>query len=162
MSEIETLETQEWDTFLPTLQLTINSSYSESLGDSPFFCLFGYDSQSETYHQPRLNYAEDDLSQRLNRIQHIRNFARNRLIQNTESVTKKINKTRKDKNIQVGARVFAKLTKFKTHRKMDYQISGPFTVTEKRKCFYTEKRPRRYLCGTIHPDFIINKTMLLC
>ena len=59
MSEIET---QECVMFLPTLQLTTNSSYNGTLGDSSFFYLFGYDSQSETYRQPRLNYAEDDLS----------------------------------------------------------------------------------------------------
>ena len=153
---VSEIETQEWDTFLPTLQLTINSSYNESLGDSPFFCLFGYDSQSETYHQPRLNYADDDLSQRLNRIQHIRNFARNKLIQNTENVTKRINKTRKYKNIQIGDKVFAKLTKFKTHRKMDYQISGPYAVTGKKGNAFILRNDKgdTYV---VHPDFIINK-----
>ena len=85
---VSEIETHEWDMFLPTLQLTINSSYNETLGDSPFYCLFGYDSPSEAYHQPRLNYAKDELSQRLNRIVHIRKYTRDKLIQNTEKVKK--------------------------------------------------------------------------
>ena len=47
------IETHEWDMFLPTLQLTTNSSYNETLGDFPFYCLFGYDSPSETFNQLR-------------------------------------------------------------------------------------------------------------
>ena len=151
VSEIETLE---WDIFLPTLQLTINNSYNETLGDSPFYCLFGYDSRSETY-QPRLNYAEDDLSQRLNRIQHIRNFARNKLIQNTENVTKRINDSRKDKNIQIGAKVFAKLIKFRIHRKLDFPVTGPYTVMGK-QCNAFKLRNDKGENYVVHPNFLIN------
>ena len=87
---------------LPTLQLTINSSYNETQGDSPFYCLFGYDSPSETFIEPRLNYSNNNFNRRLNRIAHIKNYARSKLIQNTEKVLQRINDTQKNKNVQIG------------------------------------------------------------
>ena len=125
------LRHREWDMFLPTLQLTINSSYNKTLGDSSFYCLFGYESPSKTLQQPRLNYFEDDLSHCLNRIAHIRNYTRKMLLQNTDKVTKRTNDSRKHADVQIGQEVFAKLQKIKMQRKLDFPISGPFKVVRR-------------------------------
>ena len=82
VSEIETLN---WDEFLPTLQLTMNSTFNEMLEKTPLYCLFGYDSPSETLKQPLLNYQENDLSYPLNEVANIRHYAPKMLLKTRKS-----------------------------------------------------------------------------
>ena len=47
------------------------------------------------------------------------------LLKKQEKFTKRINKTKKHKTIEIGMNVFAKVSKFKTHKKLNLPISGP-------------------------------------
>ena len=149
---------QDWDVFLPTLQLTVNNVHNSSIGDSPFRLVFGYDSGSVTFTMPRPDYAEDDLTHHLQRVESIRNHARNFLIDAQTKMTDRVNEQRKEKSIKVNDKVYAKLDKFAPTRKLNLPISGPFTVIGKKGAAYnlrSEKTENKY---DVHSDFIIPST----
>ena len=75
----QTLAVDDWDELLNVIQLSINNSLNSSIGDSPFYMLYGFDSPTVTFAPPRLNYGETDGDIRLRRIADIRKYCRDRL-----------------------------------------------------------------------------------
>ena len=149
------LALHDWDELLPILQLTINNTFNVSLGDTPFFNLYGYDSPSVTLVAPKHSYSDDYVH--LDRLNKIRKHARAKLLEAQEKYLKNANQKRKQKNLVIGARVFAKLpVNLSQAKKLDLPISGPFIVVGKRGRAY------KLVCETtkteilVHPDRIIS------
>ena len=148
------IASNDWDEFLPTLQLTINNTYNSSLGETPFYALYGYDSPTVTLTNPRLNYSEDDLTSHLKRVIAIRDYTLSMLKANQKQVTYQQNEKRKEKPIQVGDRVFAKLKGIHTN-KLDLPVSGPFKVIGQKGRAYKLSRPQSRDELIVHPDDLI-------
>ena len=53
---VSELANNDWDEFLPTVQLTINNTYNEMIGETPFLALFRYDSPSVSLTSPKINF----------------------------------------------------------------------------------------------------------
>ena len=147
------LATDDWDELLPVIQLTINNTLNVSLGDSPFFTLYGYDSPTVTLNPPKIDYQNDELSDRLKRIKLIRKHCRENLLKAQHKYTLETSE-RPTKPIQMGQRVYAKLTKQIPKLKLDLPVSGPFTVTGKKgKAYYIRSQELGEFL--VHPDELI-------
>ena len=122
------LAIHDWDILLPTIQHCINDTFNSSIGETPFYALFSYDSSSSTLSPPKLNYAEDELTQHLQRIAQIGQHCREHLLKAQAQYTDYTNSNRKTKNIQIGSRVYAKIDKHRhtPKNKLDLPISAPF------------------------------------
>ena len=138
--------------------MCINNTYNTSIGETPFYMLYGYDSPTISLVSPKINYRDDDLSIHLKKVSEIREHCRSTLLKAQEKYTKIKNIKRKEKPISIGDRVFARLKKHYTHKKLNYPISGPFIVDAFKgnalvlKAVSTEEK------YTVHPDEIILKT----
>jgi hypothetical protein len=137
------------------LQLTINNTFNATIGESPFFALFGFDSPTVTFTPPKLDYSESDLAIRLQRINNVRQECRDRLLKIQAEYTARTNKNRKGKEIHVNDRVYAKLDKHVHSQKLDMPIAGPFVVTAKQGNRLTIESPLTKEKYEIHPDSII-------
>lgn len=151
----DVLATEDWDDLLPVLQLTINNTFNASIKETPFYALYGYDSFSETLQPPKTNYDESDLALRMQRITAIRKHCREKLLEAQAKYTDYANRKRTPKEISIGQRVYAKLKKFKPHYKLDFPISGPFTVVQKQGNAYQLQDMTTKKKWLVHPDFII-------
>ena len=98
----------DWDKLLPVVQLSINNTYNTSIHESPFFALYGYDSNTITLAPPQLNYSADVLHQHMQRVAKVRQYCRDFLLQQQAEYTDYTNKGRKPKDIEPGQRVYAK------------------------------------------------------
>ena len=145
----------DWDLFLPTLQLTCNNTYNNVLGETPFFSLFGYDSFSVAFKPPKFNYGEDYLSMHLNKVSQVRQYCRQYLLNAQEEYTDRTNLNRREKEIEVGDRVFANLKKYKTHGKLEFPVSGPFVVTKAEGRAYNIMDKNTKETFVVHPDKLI-------
>ena len=140
---------------LPVVQLTINNSFNASLGETPFFALYGYDSPTITMLPPKMDYSDSDLSSKLRRISQIRKYCRETLLQVREKYTQATNSNRNPKEIKVGQRVFAKLNKHLTLNELDLPNSGPFIVVGKKGKALTIQASENSGAFTIHPDNLV-------
>ena len=147
----------EWDIVLPTLQLTINNTFNSSIGDTPFYALYGHDSPTVTFSQPKLSYSESDLTYHLKNVAQIREHCRAEILKSQGNYTEYTNRGRKEKDIKIGQRVFARLKKHFTHTKLDYPISGPMIVTDRKGNAFVLKNIATEEVFTVHPDEIIVK-----
>ena len=152
------LRMSDWDELLPTIQLTINNTFNSSIRETPFYALYGYDSSTIAFVKPKINYKEDDLNYHLKNVSEIREHCRNALLKSQIEYTVNKNNNRKEKEIQVGQRVFAKLNKHFQHRKLNYPISGPFMVEGKKGNAFILKAIHADEKFTVHPDEIILKS----
>ena len=121
------LATNDWDELLPVIQLTINNTHNVSLGDTPFFVLFGYDSPTVTLTTPKIDYQDSELATHIHRITTIREHCRINLLK-MQAKYSEPSKRSKIKLIEIGQRVYAKLDKQIPKSKLDLPVSGPFTV----------------------------------
>ena len=152
------LKIPDWDEFIPTIQLTINNTFNSSIKETPFYALYGYDSPTITFVKPKINYKEDDLSYHLKNVSEVREHCSNALLKSQIEYTNIKNINRKEKNIQIGQRVFARLKKHYQHRKLNYPISGPFKVESKKGNAFILKGIYSEETYTVHPDEIILKS----
>lgn len=150
-----TLLDVDWDEYVGTLQLTINNTFHSSIKESPFFILYGYDSPTITFSNPKRSYDESDLALRQQRLTLIRNHCRENLLHIQKQYTSYTNKNRQPKDIQIGDRVFADLRKFIPPTKLDLPISGPLIVVKKHGKAFVLKDIQSSKSFTVHPDFII-------
>ena len=149
------LNMHDWDELLYTLQGTINNTFNSSLGETPFYCLFGYDSPTASLSQPTTNYGEDELSHHITKVTRIRKKCREELLKVQDQYTNYTNAARRKKEIQLGERVYAKLKKFYKHDKLDYPISGPFRVMKMRGSAFELEHIDSKETFIVHPDYII-------
>jgi len=149
------LAINNWDELLPVLQLTINNTYNASLGETPFFALYGYDSPTITFSPPKIDYSEDDLTARLTRVSQIRRHCHEHLLKEQVKYTEATNDNRKPKNISINQRVFAKLNKHRIHHKLDYPVSGPMRVISKKGKAFNLKDETSGKTFLVHPDNIL-------
>ena len=105
------LAIHDWDILLPTIQHCINDTFNSSIGETPFYAFFYYDSSSSSFSPPKLSYAEDELTQHLTRTAQIRQHCREHLPKSQTQYTDYTNINRKTKDIQIGSRVYAKIDK---------------------------------------------------
>ena len=151
---VREVATNDWDEFIPILQLTVNNTYNETIGETPFFALYGYDSPTLAFNQPKTTYREDDLTYHLKKVYQVREYVRKKLLLSQENYTTRTNSGRKSKPIQVGQRVFAKLKHY-PHNKLNLPVTGPMVVIDKKgrafKLMDTASK-EEYL---VHPDSII-------
>ena len=147
----------DWDLFLPGIQLIINSTYNASIQESPFFALYGYDSATSTLTPPRIDLTEgSDLYRHMQRQKAIRKTVRENLLRNQTTYTTAANKGRKEKPIEVGQRVYAKLNKqLKNHQKLDLPISGPFRVMSRKGKAWNLMHVQSRKKYVVHPDEMV-------
>ena len=147
----------DWDLLLPVLQLTINSTYNSSIRETPFYALFGYDSSSVALSPPKMSYAEDELTQHMQRVAKVRQHCRNNLLHVQAAYTEQANAGRKTKDISIGQRVYAKADKHKQQptKKLDLPIHGPFHVIDKKGKAWKLKELETGKIFVVHPDYII-------
>ena len=148
------LAISDWDDLMPIIQLTINNTYNSSIKETPFHLLYGFDSPTIQVHQ-RKSYNPDLAHEQ--RLQAIRTHCKETLLEMQEKYTTQANKNKSAKTIKIGDRVFAKLKKFYIHRKLDYPIDGPFTVTGTEGNAYLLKHVESKKIFKVHPDYIILK-----
>ena len=158
---VNQLAINDWDQLLPVVQLCINNTFNASLKETPFYALYGYDGASIALNPPRFSYREDGLTQHMQRVTQIRAFCRKSLLQAQSSYTESANKGRKEKQIKVGSRVFARTDKHQPQekRKLDLPISGPFIViasTGKAWTLEEISTGNRYV---VHADYIVGRSI---
>lgn len=124
-----------WDTYMCDFQLAINNTYNKSIGDTPFFVLYGYDSRQNTHWEitEDANYSyEDTARQRHRHLEQIRIFVKQRIQATTAETLKKVNRKLNVKSIKKGSRVFARhiITNSST-RKFTNLLDGPYIVLSK-------------------------------
>ena len=151
----QTIATVDWDEFLPTVQLCINNTFNASVGETPFYLVYGYDSPSSVFNQPKLNYREDDLSTHLARVVEIRRHCRETLLKSQAQYTRYANTNRQNKDIVIGQRVFARLGKIIPHTKLDMPVTGPLQVIGQKGKGFQLKDLQSGNTYTVHPDCII-------
>ena len=151
------LKITNWDELIPTIMLTINNTYNSSIKETPFYALYGYDSPTISFVKAKLNYNEDDLNYHLKRVSEIREHCRNTLLKAQDKYTSYKNENRKEKDINIGDRVFARLSKHIPHKKLNYPISGPFIVADFKGNALILKSINSDESYTVHPDEVINK-----
>ena len=124
------LAIHDWYLLLPTIQNCINNTFNSSIEETPFHALISYDSSSSSFTPPKLSYAEDELTQHMQRTAQIRQHCRNHLLKAQTYYTDYTNNKRKPKDIKIGMRVYAKTDKHRQlpKNKLDLPVSGPFTV----------------------------------
>lgn len=149
------IATVDWDELLPVIQLTINNTHNASIGETPFFVLYGYDSPTITLTRPKINYNESDVNMRLSRISLIRNHCKEELLKSQSKYTDYTNQGKNTKEIKIGMRVFARLDKHVVKKKLDYPIMGPFMVTDKKGRAFKLKSLSSQETFLVHPDSII-------
>ena len=145
----------DWDELLPVIQLTINNTFNSTIKESPFFALYGYDSPTIKLSPRKLNYSEDDLNMHLTRVDKVRQHCRKELLEQQVKYTNYSNKNRKEKPLEIGQRVYAKLDKHKAHSKLDFPISGPFVIIGKKGNGFQLNDIANGEVITVHPDLII-------
>ena len=155
------LAINDWDIFLPVVQLSINSTFNASIKETPFFALFGHDSATTALAEPKLNYSQDDLHLRMQRIYKIREYCRNSLLQSQTAYTNYANQGRSPKMISIGQRVYAKIDKHQNtpRQKLDLPISGPFQVTNTKGKAYELAHLNTDKKYIVHPDYIITNNI---
>ena len=151
------LAIHDWDILLPTIQHCINDTFNSSIGESPFYALFSYDSSSSSLSPPKLSYAEDELTQHLTRTAQIRQHCREHLLKAQAQYTDYTNINRKTKEIQIGSRVYAKIDKHRhtPKNKLDLSISGPFKVLAPLGKAWKLLELSTNKKFTVHPDYIV-------
>ena len=156
---VNELAINDWDRLLPVVQLCINSTYNQSLKETPFYALFGYDSASSVLNPPRFSYREDELTQHMQRVIHIRKVCQKNLLEAQANYTKTANQGRKNKTIRIGQRVFAKIDKHRTEpkKKLDLPISGPFKVLRRSGKAWVLEELTTHKHYVVHADYIITK-----
>ena len=154
---VNDMNLNDWDELLPVLQLTVNNTYNQTIKETPFFALFGYDSPTVSLNPPKINYGEDNLSYHLNRVTKIRQHCRQTLLKTQDAYTDRTNSNRKNKSIHVGQRVFADLKKhIGHHKKLDFPIAGPLQVIgTKGRAFRLKTTGETDQEYVVHPDNII-------
>jgi len=147
----------DWDSLLPVIQLSINNTFNASIAETPFFALLGYDSGTVTLSPPRLHYGEDDLTQHMRRVAQVRQHCRERLLKSQAAYTDYSNAGRQPKDIQVGQRVYANISKHrqKPRRKLDMPVSGPFQVVKQKGKAWILKELATGKTFVVHPDYIL-------
>lgn len=148
------LSINDWDKLLPTIQLTINNTFNSSILESPFFALYGYDSSSVTFAPSKMQYSEDELHQHMRRIRDVRTHCRDSLLKAQATFTDYTNAKRKDKDIHIGQRVYAKLPR-QNRRKLDLPVSGPFLVKASKGKAWVLHDVQTGQTFVTHPDYII-------
>ena len=156
-----TLAVNDWDQLIPVIQLTLNNCYNATLGETPFYVLFGFDSPTITLTQPKFSYNQSDLAIQLNRVREIRKHCRENILRIQDKYTDRTNQGRKEKPIKLGDRVYAKLNKHIKTAKLDLPISGPFIVTSVKGSRITIESITSKETYDIHPDSIVPSNMYL-
>ena len=144
----------EWDDLLPTIQLTINSTYHSHIKETPFFALYAFDSSSVSLDSPKIDYRDDDLNTHLSRVKEIRKHCHSSLLKAQDYYTDYTNRNRQEKSIKVGQRVWAKIDNNKK-AKLDYPIDGPFVVIGTKGKSFKIKSEFSPEVFTVHPDKLV-------
>jgi len=147
----------DWDSLLPVIQLAINNTYNSSIAETPFYALYSFDSGTVTLSPPKLNYSEDELSQHMLRVAKVREHCREKLLQAQAAYTDYTNCRRCFKDIRVGERVYANITKHRhsPKRKLDMPVSGPFKVIRAKGNSWVLEELATGKTFVVHPDYII-------
>jgi len=147
----------DWDSLLPVIQLAINNTFNASISETPFYALFSFDSGTVTLSPPRLHYGEDDLTQHLQKVAKVRQHCRERLLMSQAAYTDYFNAGRRTKDIEIGQRVYAKISKhrLKPKKKLDMPVSGPFKVMGRKGKAWILKELATEKQYVVHPDYIL-------
>ena len=126
-------EPNSWDFFISTTANIINNSLNITIGDTPAFVCFGYDTAPNTCREELgtvYNYDSEESLIRAREIKaiQIRETVRNLIMDNRAKVHKYANRKKHDREIAVGDRVLFK-NNIKKH-KLDLLYSGPAVVTK--------------------------------
>ena len=127
-------EQDDWARWLPIAAFTYNTTTHSATGKSPCEALMGYNPsiQDSVKEYPQEYHA--DAAQRVQEIQEMRSFMKERLAKAKESMKHHADKNRIDKSFKVGDWVYLKSKNVETGRpsnKLDHKMLGPFQILEK-------------------------------
>ena len=123
----------EWDQCISDIQCALNSSYHQSLGDTPFFALHGFDKvlPFDVLTQPlRRNVSSSDyVTEKFQLTQRIFHRFYNNLSQATQSFTHQANKSTKVNNFKPGMLVMISSFEARSNSpKLDPRFVGPYRI----------------------------------
>ena len=144
----------DWDLLLPAIQPCVNNTFNSSIGETPFYALFSYDSSSSSFTPPELSYAVEELAQHMQRTAQIRQHCRSHLLKAQTYYTDYTNNKRRPKDIKIGLRVYAKIDKHHQvpKNKLDLPVSEPFKVISQRRKSWKFQELSTNKNYIVHPD----------
>ena len=155
----------DWDEKLVICEACINSAYHQSLGDTPYFCLYGRDKRNpfeKFLDKPRVNYNIEDVPITLFQIhQNILNKVNQHLRASQENYMSQSRKRTKPRTLQPGDRVFIQyVSKPGKSRKLNPKWVGPYRVISLEK--HDRIKIRSILHSTSEPFSIhVNRTKVV-
>ena len=149
----------DWDKFLPVIQLCINNTFNSSIGETPFYSLFAHDPSTSSFVPPKFNYSEDELNQHMQRVSAIREYCRETLLAAQDKYTEYTNTGREPKDITVGQRVYAKVSKHRPTGKLDLPIAGPFEIISPKGNAWKLRELATNRTYIVHPDYILARNI---
>ena len=122
----------DWDETLSEVNLSINTTYNRTIGDTSHYALFGYDPRGPVEELEevgtRVTWAQDEARKR--RLAVLRAETKKAIEQAAEQSQTWTNKKRKDKDLREDDRVFIKNHTPDPGRKLAAATTGPYLVRE--------------------------------
>ena len=123
----------DWDEKLTICEACMNSAYHQSLGDTPYFCLYGRDKRNpfeRILDKPVVNYNIDDVPTTMFKIhQEVLNKVSTHLRSAQENYLTQSRKRTKERQIKPGDRVFIEhVPKPGKSKKLNPKWIGPYRV----------------------------------
>ena len=123
-------DTQSWEELLPIITIGYNSSVNRTLGETPFYCMFGRDPRvpldlvipRKITHRYAIGQENNySVSAELQaRMQQIRETIQETMEKNLSKTRQQINRHRKTREFQVGEKVLLKVPQKKGEKKKFY------------------------------------------
>ena len=160
----ETSNQSDWDEFLLEINSAINTSFHQTLGDSPFFILYNFDKgpafkSIETEAEDPFYQYDDYFRYAQHKRQLVEKYFRDRMETEMNKYLSNFNKGAKERSLELGQRVYMKhVPKPTESRKLAQKWSGPHVVVAKAsKTKYVLENPRLKKKYIVHIDNIISR-----
>ena len=159
------LTLDEWDKCLPTAQLAVNSAYSSSLGDSPFFIYKGKDPElpATRFAKPKFSYIENpNFEQGRQKREHfVMESIKEKLLEAADRNCRQRAKHCKEKTLQVEDRVFIRRIQKKNESKLIPKWQGPYRIlSQKNPGVYKLKDLKTGKVSEVHIENIKEKVIM--
>lgn len=126
---------QDWDEYIPHVQMAINTAIHGSVGDSPHFLLYGRDPKlpmNDLFGIPNQPEDLENMEDRLARMKVAYHVVRQTLREAFNKYSAHYNKNKRDRALQIGDLVFRKgKLPIGPNRKFKPRFIGPYRVMTK-------------------------------
>ena len=154
---VNSTQGSEWKEYLSTAQNVINNTLNQTLGETPSYILFNYDTcpnitRELLTHTYNYDCPEHLVKLRERRATQVRDLVSNHLNSTRELQHNQANKKRKDREIKIGSRVI-----FKNHQKsnkLELAYLGPGVVV-KNAGHYVNVKVKDKIFTRIHLNYVI-------